>query len=98
MSALPPKADMLRELKNARGYSADRTKPYREIAEATAPMQRDAAVSSDALRSLAALNPHGIARIAHTNRRMLWGQAIALFAVACFGAFTLFMVRRKPQV
>jgi hypothetical protein len=29
---------------------------------------------------------------------MLWGQAIALFAVACFGAFTLFMVRRKPQV
>jgi hypothetical protein len=53
---------------------------------------------NDGLRSLAALNSHGIARIFHANSRMLWGQAIALFTVACFGAFTLFMVRRKSQV
>jgi hypothetical protein len=50
------------------------------------------------LRSLAALTLQGIARIFRANRRMLWGQAIALFGVACFGVFTLFMVRRKPQV
>jgi hypothetical protein len=36
------------------------------------------------LRWLAALNSQEIARIFHANRRMIWGQGIALFGLAGF--------------
>jgi hypothetical protein len=37
-----------------------------------------------------------IARISDKDGRMVWGEAVGLFGIACFWALTLFMVFREP--
>jgi hypothetical protein len=37
-----------------------------------------------------------IARISDKDGRMVWGEAVGLFGLACFWALTLFMVFREP--
>jgi hypothetical protein len=37
-----------------------------------------------------------IAQISDKDGRMVWGEAVGLFGLACFWALTLFMVFREP--